>query len=457
MEFVRGLAPGASGMSRRRRRVGMVGSFLGPVAFTVLVLPWRGDADLGAVLPAYVLLVVVVAVAGGLVPALMAAIVSFLLANWFLTQPFNSLSVDRGEVLAQLVVFVVVAVLVSLVVEAGARTRALAARREAEAEVMSRVARSKVGPTSIEGVLSETMQLFDLEGVVFTPRGQPEDATTVGTRRGDEPTHRIRASGGSTLETWGTPSFADDLHLLRSLAAASERAWHEQLLEREASRAAALDDADRVRTALLAAVGHDLRTPLAVIKTAVTALKSGEGSWTDEDRNDLLTTADDSVDRLTGLIDNLLAMSRIEAGAVLVDLAPVALIEVVSQVLIDRPEVTVGVPDDLPLVHADEVLLERVLSNLVDNAIRHAGGTVEVAAWTTPNSVEIAVVDHGPGLPETRLAEPFVARPGSDRVSSGAGLGLAIVGGLVAAMDGEVAAASTPSGGTTVTVRLPAV
>jgi two-component system sensor histidine kinase KdpD len=425
------------------------------VAFTAIALPWRGDADLGAILPAYFLLVVAVAVVGGLTPALVAAIASFLLANWFLTRPFNTLSVDRGDALAQLVVFVVVAVLVSLVVEAGAQTRALAARREAEAEVMSRVARSKVGITSVEGVLSETMHLFDLEGVVFTPPDQPEDATSVGTRRGGEPTHRIIATGGSTLETWGTPSFADDLHLLRSLAAAAERAWHEQLLEREASRAAALDDADRVRTALLAAVGHDLRTPLAVIKTAVTALRSGEGSWTEEDRRDLLTTADDSVDRLTGLIDNLLAMSRIEAGAVLVHLEPVALIEVVSQVLIDRPEVTIEVPDDLPLVLADEALLERVLVNLVDNAIRHAGGAVEVAALKVSDSIEITVVDHGPGLPATRLAEPFLARPGSDRVSSGAGLGLAIVGGLVGAMGGEVEATGTPEGGTTVTVRLP--
>jgi len=455
MEQRGGLSPTTSGLGRRRRRAGLIASIAGPLVFTVVVLPWRGDADLGAVLPAYFLLVVGVAVLGGLAPALLAAVLSFLFANWFLTQPFNTLSVDRSDALAQLVVFVVVAILVSLVVEAGARTRALAARRAAETEVMSRLARSRVGSTSIEEVLTETMQLFGLDAVVFTPPSGSVGAIAVGSRSGREPTHRISTTGGSAFETWGRPSFADDLHLLRSLAEASERAWHEKELEREASRAVALDEADRVRTALLAAVGHDLRTPLAVIKTAVSGLRSTEGSWTEHDRAELLATADDSVDRLTSLIDNLLAMSRIEAGAVLVRLEPVALVEVVSRVLIDRPEVTVEVPDGLPLAVADEALLERVVANLVDNALRHGGGAIEVVALEASGSIEAAVIDHGAGLPPDRSADPFAARPGSDRGSTGAGLGLAIVGGLVRAMAGTVEATRTPGGGTTVTVRLP--
>ncbi|WP_162243676.1 sensor histidine kinase [Aeromicrobium sp. Root344] len=455
MEQRGGVPASTSRLSPGRRRVGLIGSVAGPVVFTLAVLPWRGDADLGAVLPAYFLLVVVAAVLGGMGPGLLAAIASFLLANWFLTRPFDTLAVDRSDALAQLVVFVVVAVLVSLVVEAGARTRAVAARRVAETEVMSRLARSRVGSTSIEEVLTETMQLFELDGVVFTPPDGPVDAVSVGVRSGSEPTHLIETTAGSTLETWGTPSFADDLHLLRSLADASDRAWHEQLLEREASRAAALDEADRVRTALLAAVGHDLRTPLAVIKAAVTGLRSDEGSWADGDREDLLETADDSVDRLTSLIDNLLAMSRIEAGALLVRLEPVALVEVVSRVLIDRDDVTIEVPDDLPLAMADEALLERVLVNLVDNAVRHGGGVTEVVARVQADSVDVAVIDHGPGLPANRSSDPFTAQSGSDRVGTGAGLGLAIVGGLVRAMSGTVEATSTPGGGATVTVRLP--
>jgi two-component system sensor histidine kinase KdpD len=342
-----------------------------------------------------------------------------------------------------------------VVVEAGARSRALAARRAAETAVMSRLARARVGATTVEAVLTEIMQLFDLDGAALTPADDSIDPVAVGVRNGSEPTHRIVTSGGATLETWGAPSFADDLRLLRSLADTAERTWHEQLLEREASRAAALDEADRVRTALLAAVGHDLRTPLAVIKAAVTGLRSDEGSWAEGDRDDLLATADDSVDRLTALIDNLLAMSRIEAGAVLVHLRPVALVEVVSRLLIGRTDVTIDVPDDLPLVMADEGLLDRVLANLVDNALRHGGGAVEVAARQASDAIELVVVDHGPGLPATRSARPFAAQPGSDRVSTGVGLGLAIVGGLVSAMGSAVEAGGTPGGGTTVTVRLP--
>jgi two-component system sensor histidine kinase KdpD len=433
----------------------LIGSVAGPMVFTLVVLPWRGDADLGAVLPAYFFLVVGAAVVGGLGPALIAAVVSFLTANWFLTQPFNTLSVDRGDALAQLVVFVVVAVLVSLVVEAGARSRALAARRALETDVLSRLARSRVGATTVESVLNETKQLFELDAVVFTPPEGGTQAISVGVRQGSEPTHRIETAGGSTLETWGAPSFADDLRLLRSLAAAGERSWHEQILEREASRAAALDEADRVRTALLAAVGHDLRTPLSVIKTAVSALRSDDGAWRQNDRDELLATAEDSVDRLTALIDNLLAMSRIEAGAVLVRLEPVALVEVVSRVLIGRPDVVLDVSDELPLVLADEGLLERVLANLVDNAFRHGGGAVEVTARESGDRVVVAVIDHGPGLPAGRSGEPFAAQPGSDRVGAGSGLGLAIVGGLVSAMGCTVEAGDTPGGGATVIVRMP--
>lgn len=450
----RGVPPPVSGLGVRRRRVGLAGAVVGPVAFTLAVLPWRNDADLGAVLPAYFLLVVAIAVVGGLAPALIAALSSFLLATWFLTRPFDTLSVDRSDALAQLVVFVVVAVVVSLVVEAGARSRALAARRSAETTVMSRLTRSSVGATPVESVLAEIRRLFELDCVVFTPAGATE-AVSIGDPHDPDPTHRITTSGGSTLETWGAPAFADDLSLLRSMADASERAWQERLLEQEAARALALDEADRVRTALLAAVGHDLRTPLAAIKTAVTGLRSGEGTWTDEDRDDLLAAADDSVDRLTALIDNLLAMSRIEAGAVLVRLEPVILVEVVSRVLIDRPDVTMNVPDDLPPALADDGLLDRVLANLVDNAIRHGGGAVEVAARVVSGGIEVAVVDHGTGLPTSRSADPFAARPGSDRVGTGAGLGLAIVAGLVDAMSGTVRAGTTPGGGTTVTVRLP--
>ncbi len=453
MEQSGGLPPIVSGLGTHRRLAGFVGSVAGPMVCTLIALPWRGE-DLGAVLPAYFLLVVGVAVVGGLAPALVAAVLSFLLANWFLTQPFNTLSVDRGDVLAQLLVFVVVAVLVSVVVEAGARSRALAARRSAETEVMSRLARSKVGATTVEAVLDETRQLFDLDSVVFTPWDGMADVVAVGLRQGSEPTHRIVTAGGSTLETWGPPTFADDLRLLRSLADASERSWQERLLEREASRAAALDEADRVRTALLAAVGHDLRTPLAVIKAAVSALRTSEGSWTEDDRDDLLETADDSVDRLTALIDNLLAMSRIEAGAVLVRLESLTLVEVVSRLLIDRPDVAIDVPEDLPLASADEGLLERVLANLLDNAVRHAGGAIEVKAREESGSLEVSVIDHGPGLPATRSTQPFTAHPGSDRAGTGAGLGLAIVAGLVTAMGGTVDAAETPGGGTTVTVRL---
>ncbi|HYA52943.1 MAG TPA: ATP-binding protein, partial [Streptosporangiaceae bacterium] len=218
------------------------------------------------------------------------------------------------------------------------------------------------------------------------------------------------------------------------------------------------------RTALLAAVSHDLRTPLASAKAAVTSLRSPDIRWADEDRDELLTTADESLDRLTHLVDNLLDMSRLQAGALAVFPRPAGLEEIVARALDDLgPEgrqVVVEIPDSLPEVRVDPAILERVIVNLTTNAIRYspAGQPPLLTASALGDRVELRVADRGPGIPEPDRDRVFVPfqRLGDTDNTTGVGLGLALSRGLTEAMGGTLEPDETPGGGLTMVLSLPA-
>lgn len=245
----------------------------------------------------------------------------------------------------------------------------------------------------------------------------------------------------------------------RQRAAATRSALEAEHLTRMTSE---LEEVDRVRTAILASVGHDLRTPLAGIKAAASSLRSRDVAFSAEDRDELLATVEESADRLNDLVENLLAMSRLQAGVLSVQLRAVALDEVVARALLYVPhgEVAVSVDDQLPLVEADPGLLERVIANLLSNAVKAAHGSpVEVrGAREGADSVTLSIIDHGTGIPAAdreRVFAPF-QRLDDKRADGGLGLGLAIARGFTAAMAGTLALAETPGGGLTSTVTLPA-
>ena len=247
--------------------------------------------------------------------------------------------------------------------------------------------------------------------------------------------------------------------------AARDRAEHQRLLADQAARTRELAAEDRARSALLAAVGHDLRTPLAGVKAAVSSLRQRDVDWDEESRSGLLATIEESADRLTHLISNLLDMTRLRADAVTARPAPVGLDEVVARALLaeHHPAVRVEVDDDLPHVLADAGLLERVVANLVENAERFSppGAPVVVRAeLTDPGGapeVLLHVVDHGPGVPPERRDEVFAAFQRLDDRGAGShvGLGLAIARGFTEAMGAAIAPSTTPGGGLTMTVTLP--
>jgi len=457
------LPPSAGGLSRGRRLAGLILCIVGLPGLTGVLVALRDEVSLDSVLLIYLLLVVVIAALGGALVSLLAAVGSFLLANWFLTPPYYTFEVESNDAVIELVVFVVVAALVSLTVDLGARARVSAERNRMEARLLSRLTSGEAGTSTVEGVLAQVQGLFGLTSVELVRSG-PSGAVLshLGPYVAGEPTLTVRASDDLSLVAHGPQLFAEDKRLLRTLATAAARAWEEQLLSEQAAHAAQLAETDRVRSALLAAVGHDLRTPLAGIKASVSSLRQTDLTWTPEEQSELLGSIEDSTDRLNGLISNLLAMSRIQAGAVSVRVGPVAVDEVVGAALLSlgAGDELVDVPEDLPAVLADGGLLERVIANLVANARRFTPADAPPAVVATregDDRISLKVVDHGPGVHQEmweQMFEPFQTL-GDRHPNVGLGMGLAIARGFTEAMHVELVPSRTEGGGLTMSLAIP--
>jgi two-component system sensor histidine kinase KdpD len=274
---------------------------------------------------------------------------------------------------------------------------------------------------------------------------------------------RLELADGALLVLVGPQLPADDRRVLQAFVAQLDTAIEHQRLSEQAAGANALAEADVLRTAILRAVSHDLRTPLSSIKAAATSLLQADVEWSPVDRADFLRTIDTETDRLNALVGNLLDMSRLEAGAVKAQVRPVALEEVVPLALAalddDSDRLSVAVPETLPEALADPALLERAVANLVDNALRHSPDStqVRVEAGAFGDHVDLRVIDSGSGVPTTqrdRVFEPF-QRLGDQDADTGVGLGLAVARGFVRAMGGTLELEDTPGGGLTAIVSLP--
>jgi K+-sensing histidine kinase KdpD len=339
-----------------------------------------------------------------------------------------------------------------------------------ESHLISKLSTAEFTGASLVAVLEQVRGLFGMSTVALVdPSHEHPPLALVGPPPPSQnPSLTVDATDGLQLKAYGPEVFAEDRRLLTMLAATASRAWQGQQLAEQAAQARQLAETDRVRSALLAAVSHDLRTPLAGIKAAVSSLRQEDVAWTEDERRELLLTVDESADRLTDLISNILAMSRIQAGAVSVQVSPVALDEVVTRALLgSKANVTIDVPEDLPLVLADAGLLERVVANLVDNACRfsppgvpaliHAEGTDAAETPGRPEFVRLRVIDHGPGIPQSQRDSMFTAfqRLGDHDAGAGLGLGLAIAQGFTEAMHAQLIPSATPGGGLTMTITVP--
>jgi two-component system sensor histidine kinase KdpD len=262
----------------------------------------------------------------------------------------------------------------------------------------------------------------------------------------------------------GSELAADDRRLLSAFVAQLRLAREQGQLLAQAASAEQLSETNELRTALLAAVSHDLRTPLASIKAAATSLLSDEVTWSPEVVTSFCETINDEADRLNTLVGNLLDMSRLQTGVLHLDLRPVGLDEVVFAALAslsrDATPVSVDVPETLPRVTADPALLERAVANLVDNALTWSppGASLRVEAGQCGNRVDFRVVDRGPGIPQGQRDAVFLPfqrlGDGGGASKDGVGLGLAVAKGFVEAMGGELTLEDTPGGGLTSVISL---
>ncbi|MFG2343483.1 DUF4118 domain-containing protein [Streptomyces phaeochromogenes] len=467
----RGL-PVARGARLGRSRViwGWLVGVAGPALLTLLLTGVTPSVGLANDMLLFLTLTVAAALLGGLYPALASAVVGSLLLNWFFTPPVHTLTIADPKNIVAIAIFVGVAVSVASVVDLAARRTHQAARLRAESEILSVLAGSVLrGETSLEALLERVRETFGMESVALLERDSDVDpwtcAGSVGPRPCQSPENAdvdMPVGDHMALALSGRVLPAEDRRVLAAFAAQAAVVLDRQRLQSQADQSRALAEGNRIRTALLAAVSHDLRTPLAGIKAAVSSLRSEDVAWSEEDQAELLEGIEEGADRLDNLVGNLLDMSRLQTGTVTPLIREIDLDEVVPMALGGVPEdsVDLDIPETLPMVAVDPGLLERSVANLVENAVKYspAEERVLVSASAMADRVEVRVVDRGPGVPDPakdRIFEPF-QRYGDAPRGSGVGLGLAVARGFAEAMRGTLTAEDTPGGGLTMVLTLPA-
>jgi two-component system sensor histidine kinase KdpD len=458
-----------------RHAIATIAEVLATVAVaTALVAALDTVATIAGLAVVYLLAVLTVAIRRGQAAALAAAVLSVLAFNYFFIAPVHRLTIADGENVAALVVFLVVAVVVGRLAGA-ARDRAaeaeqrarLAARREGEAEMLAAVAALLLSGTSLDA------QLDAISARVGAALGAPvrlERAAAPATRAGER-SHAIAVSHGRLwlyLPAGAAPDDAVLGRVLHALGAIFDIAGERDRVAARALEADAAQRADVAKTAVLHAISHDLRSPLTAITTAAAGL--GDDRIGAEDRAELVAVLRDASARLAQLVDDLLDLSRVQAGAVNPRVDWLDVHEVVERAAaqVRMAPVSIELPADLPLVRADASQMERVFLNLLDNAARFSppGRPVRVTGGAGGRNVTVRVTDEGPGVPlgqSDAVFEPFyrgrrsagpAEEPGN---GAGAGLGLAICRGFVEANGGRLRLQRPVDGrGASFAVSLPA-
>ncbi|MEV3936409.1 DUF4118 domain-containing protein [Glycomyces sp. NPDC049804] len=472
---------GNRGVVGGRRRLGIALAILGVPALCMAMLPLHEELSLTTMILIVLTAVMGLTLAGGMWPALLGALSGSLLLNYFFTEPYNTFKVHDQEQLISLAIFVALALGGASVVNLSAARARLAARASTEAQTLATLAGTVLrGGSRVEDLLERLRETFSLESATLLER---TEAGAGPAERQDAKLWRVVACAGEGCASPGAAEndlpIGDDLALAlrgHTLEAADRRiaqafamhaaaALERERLERQAAAVQRLTDTDKLRTALLAAVSHDLRTPLASARVAVSSLRSTGDLFTPEEHDELLESAETSLARLTSLVDNLLDMSRLQAGVLGANPVPVALDDAVPWALDEIGDaaaaVRLDVAPDLPEVTADPGLLQRILVNVVANALRFSPEGVPplVIAGRHGELVQLRVVDRGPGVPdESRelMFTPF-QRLGDRDNTTGVGLGLALSRGLAEAMGGSLVAEATPGGGLTMVLALPHV
>ena len=452
-------------LSRTRRIIGLAVALLGLPMLTFLLSLFRSNDSLSSDVLMFQLFVVVVALIGGIWPALLSAVLAGFLLDFFFLPPLYLIRIGDPLHFLALVIFVIVAALVSLVVDQAARRARIAARASAEAEVLVAVAGSVLqGADALHALVSRLRESFGMSSVqllqddeIVAIAVEPESVSS------DDQRTTLPLGENARIELLGHPLEGSDRRILGAFVSQLESALVQRRLAAEAADAKPLAEADRLRSALLAAVSHDLRRPLASATAAVSSLRSPDVTLGAADRAELLATADESLIALGTLVTDLLDVTRLQAGVIGIALAPTALDDVIGGALDELRLPPGGVALELtavPLVDADGALLQRAVVNLLSNAIRFSpsGAPPTISTSELGDRVQLRVIDSGPGIPSDKREDVFVPfqRLGDVDNSVGVGLGLSLSKGFVEAMGGTLEAEDTPGGGLTMVIELPA-
>ncbi|MGO9383328.1 MAG: ATP-binding protein [Mycobacterium sp.] len=474
----------AASLSPRERRVtSWLAAFIVPSVICAVTLTWLDPyLETGGESALFFVGVLLVGLLGGVAPAILSAVLSGLLLNYYLIAPRHSFTIAEPNAAVTELVLLMIAVAVAVLVDGATKRTREARRASQEAELLTLFAGSVLRGADLETLLERVRETYSQRAVSMLREPSEEDRASgkksyVVACVGKDPCVTVDSADTAIEvgddEFWmllaGRKLAARDRRVLSAVARQAVGLIRQGELADEASRAAAIMRADELRRSLLSAVSHDLRTPLAAAKVAVSSLRAEDVAFSPEDTAELLATIEESIDQLTALVGNLLDSSRLAAGVVRPDLRRVYLEETVQRALvsigkgatgfyrsaIDRVKVDVG---DAVLM-ADAGLLERVFANLIDNALRYAPNcVVRVNAGRVGDRVLINVVDEGPGIPkgaEDQIFESF-QRMGDHDNTTGVGLGMSVARGFVEAMGGTIQAGDTPGGGLTVMVDLAA-
>ena len=501
---------------------------LGIALVTLIAQPNRDRLNAVTIALSYLVIVLAGATMGGLGPGIFTSIVGFLTFNFFFLPPYYTFIVGSPEDVVALFVFLIVAAVTSELVGRLREREREARRRAIESETLSRLSTELIADVTLDTVLATVVEqvtrifaldsaallLPDASGALRVRLAYPAEAEShylrdrehaavaahvfaAGIPVGVGSPHRVyrphgpgqgsallprgrrvlyvpvRAARGSVgvmgvAAVRASDYSAGERRLLTTFANQAALAIDRARLIEEATRAAALEEADRLKSALLAAVSHDLRTPLASIKASATSLLQADVRWDAATQREFLTAIDEETDRLTGLVSNLLDLTRIQGGALKPERQWNEIGELIAAVtdrlapLVETHPLRVEVAPDLPPVMFDYVEIGQVLANLIENAAKYSdhGTEIAVAADRDGNELRVRVTDHGFGIPPADVPHVFdtfyrVQRQGPARRIGGTGIGLAICKGFVEAHGGTITGESAVGRGSTFTFTLP--
>ena len=473
----------------RRRTLGYLLALVGPALVVVMLLPLRGDLEPITIGFTFLVVVVVAAAVGRLGPGVLAAVVSFLAFNFFFLPPYETFVIARGEHVVALFVFLGLSVMISMLFARAIERADAAEAKEEELRVLQELSRDLVvrgpGEDTYRALLADVLERYGYragalfvhepgEGLVervvvnavpgtISPSWNPADPGRAPERLplsvGD------RTLGLIVLVGDRPPLVAADVRVLRAVCDQLALVLERDRLLRAATDAEVLKQTEATRRTMLAAVSHDLRSPLAAIKASVTDLLESDVPRAGAEVDAVLRVVDRETDRLDALVANLLDVSRIEAGVLRAHLETVDIAEAITAEVdasaVRWPDVGIETMIDGQVTAiADPVLLPRVLSNLLDNAARATvkadSAGVRVTVGKRGERLAVRVIDHGPGVDPSARTDVFVpfARLDDRATKLGPGLGLAIAKGFVELMGGELWLEDTPGGGATVAFSL---